>query len=390
MRYYIITYGCQMNKSDSQRIALLLEKSGYKPAKNEKLAHLLVINICSVRQAAVDRAYDKINKFYKNKKIILAGCVLEKDKKELQDKVAAIWRPDDYFDLPPLPQNESSAFVPIMTGCNNFCSYCAVPYTRGREKSRLADEVIDEIKSLIKNGYKEIILLGQNVNSYSHNIKHITGNKKIFPEQGVKPSSEAKLYYLAKRRVEGSTKIYPSTPPPTGGSAQEITFSRLLKTINDLPGNFQLSFLTSHPKDMTDELIEIIAECEKIMPSLHLPVQSGDNKILSKMNRHYTVAHYKKLIKKIRAAFKKSRPASPPVAISTDIIVGFPSETKKQFQNTVKLAKEIKFDKAYIAKYSPRSGTAAAKLKDDVPPEEKKRRWMILEELINKPNLSKK
>jgi tRNA-2-methylthio-N6-dimethylallyladenosine synthase len=237
-----------------------------------------------------------------------------------------LWLPDDYFDVPPIRADKFSAFVPIMTGCNNFCSYCAVPFTRGREKSRPAKKIINEVRVLVKNGYKEITLIGQNVNSYKD---------------------------------------------------KKINFTKLLKTINALSGEFRLSFLTSHPKDMSDKLIATMAECEKLKKELHLPIQSGDNTILRKMNRHYTVAHYKKLIKKIRKQI-------PGIKISTDIIVGFPGETKKQFQNTVKLAKTINFDKAYIAKYSPRPGTAAARLKDDIPAAEKTRRWRMLDTLINK------
>jgi len=326
MNYYIITYGCQMNESDSEKIAELLQHQSHKPAKDENSANLIVVNACSVRQTAMHRVYDKINKYAGKKKIILAGCVLEKDKNALKGKVTEIWHPDKYFECVPAHQNKSTAYVPIMTGCDNFCSYCAVPFTRGREKSRLEKEIISEVKALIKKKQKNIMLLGQNVNSYR---------------------------------------------------ADKTDFPKLLKKINDLPGNFQLSFMTSHPKDMSDELIKIMAKCEKLKREIHLPIQSGDNEILHKMNRRYTVTHYKNLIKKIRRAI-------PDVKITTDIIVGFPGETKKQFKNSVKLAKAIKFDGAFIAKYSPRPGTAATKLKDDVPVEEKKRRWRILDTLINK------
>jgi len=340
MKYFILTYGCQMNESDSGKIAALLQKQGHKQAKNEADANLIVLNCCSVRQTAVHRVYDKINKYTGKKKLILAGCVLEKDKNVLKEKVNEIWHPDEYFECTPFYKNKNIAYVPIMTGCNNFCSYCAVPYTRGREKSRPANKIINEVKSLLKKGYKEIMLLGQNVNSY------LSQNSKLKTQ-----SQNLKL--------------------------KTINFPKLLKLINDIPGNFKLSFLTSHPKDMSDELIATMTKCEKLIKEIHLPVQSGDNAILRKMNRHYTIANYKNLIKKIRKAI-------PGIKISTDIIVGFPGETKKQFQNSVKLAKEINFDKAYVAKYSSRPGTAAAKLKDDIPQEEKKRRWRILDTLINK------
>ncbi|MFH1226144.1 MAG: MiaB/RimO family radical SAM methylthiotransferase, partial [bacterium] len=225
------------------------------------------------------------------------------------------------------------AYVPIMTGCNNFCAYCVVPYVRGRERSRPVKDILAEVKKLIKNGYKEIILLGQNVNSYRGKLKVKSQKLKV------------------------------------------IDFATLLKIINNIPGDFRIKFLTSHPKDMSDELIDAVAKLDKVVKYIHLPVQAGDNQVLKRMNRGYTVRHYKNLIKKIRAKI-------PGVMITTDIIVGFPSETKKQFEKSVKLFKEIKFDMAYIAQYSPRAGTAAAKMKDDVPKAEKKRRWGVLNNLL--------
>ena len=325
-----------MNKSDSERIAFKLEKQGYKPAQKIEQADLIVINVCSVRQSAIDRAHSLIKKCQqlktKNKKLktILTGCILEKDKKIWKEQVDEIW-PHIDLEIAPKYCSKTAAYVPIMTGCNNFCSYCVVPYTRGRERSRPAEKIIKQVKALVKKGYKEITLLGQNVNSYSWSMRH------------------------------GKWKI--------------INFPKLLKLLNEIPGNFQIKFLTSHPKDMSDELIKTIAQCEKVSKEIHLPVQSGDNKILKAMNRGYTAGHYKKLVKKIRQQI-------PEAQISTDIIVGFPGETKKQFENTVKLMKEIKFSNAYIACYSPRAGTAAAKLKDDVPPDEKKRRKRILMKMI--------
>ncbi len=327
-KYHIITYGCQMNKSDSERIAAKLETKGQKIAKSIKQANLIVINICSVRQSAIDRVKSKIKEIKKSQprtKITLTGCILEKDKQQFKNQVNQIWPIAD-FKIKSKCQSLKHAFVPIMTGCDNFCSYCAVPYTRGREKSLSATEIIKEIKRLIKNNYKEITLLGQNVNSYK---------------------------------------------------SKNYDFPKLLKTINDLKGKFKINFLTSHPKDMSDELIEVIANGEKISKKIHLPFQSGDNQILKKMNRHYTIGYYKKLIKKIRKKI-------PDLELSTDIIIGFPGETAKQFQNTIKLVKEIKFNQAYISSYSPRPGTTAAKLKDNVPLDEKKRRKKILLKLFPK------
>lgn len=206
-----------------------------------------------------------------------------------------------------------------MTGCNNFCTYCAVPYTRGRERSRLASEIKKDFKSLIKKGHKEITLLGQNVNSYQSK-----GKIKDFPD--------------------------------------------LLKDLTEIEGDFQIKFLTSHPKDMSDKLINLIAENLKTSKEIHLPVQAGDNTILKKMNRSYTVGHYKKLIKKIKKKI-------PNVILTTDIIVGFPGETEKQFKNTVKLIKEVDFEQIFVSRYSPRTGTTAAQLEDDVSHQDKKRRW---------------
>lgn len=328
-QYHIITFGCQANLADSERIARKLEMSGYKETEKPEKADIVVINACSVRQSAINRVYGRIRELSARDgsafggKIIIAGCILEKDKKKLKGIVDEIWHPDEYFDLVPLPANKNIAYIPIMTGCNNFCAYCAVPYTRGQERSRSAREIIKDIKTALKNKAREIWLLGQNVNSYKYN------------------------------------------------------FPKLLKTTNFLPGNFKIHFMSPHPKDFSDEMIKTIAECKKISREIHLPVQSGNDTILKRMNRKYTVGHYKKLIKKIRKAI-------PNAKISTDVIVGFPNETKKQFQNTVKLFKEIGFSKAYIGKYSPRPSTLAQKkFKDNIPIEEKKRRWKILNEIAN-------
>ncbi|MDD2753067.1 MAG: MiaB/RimO family radical SAM methylthiotransferase [Candidatus Portnoybacteria bacterium] len=376
MNYFTITYGCQMNRSDSEKITTRLRKMGHQPAKNAALAELIVVNLCSVRESAVHRALDQIHKLSDGrKKIIAAGCILPQDRKKLAAKNIAIWHPDDYFSQVPLRESEFSVFVPIMTGCNNFCSYCAVPFTRGREKSRPAKEIIAEIKKLLKNGAKEIILLGQNVNSYKDTAETFNPPTPLLRKGGEKPVSAS----LVKRGAGGLKNT-------------SIDFPALLIIINALSGNFRLSFITSHPKDMSDKLIETMAKCKKIIPYLHLPVQSGDDKILRAMNRHYSVAHYKNLIKKIHSSFARWRasedkPPFSPIAISTDIIVGFPGETAKQFQNTLKLIKNVNFDMIYFARYSPRSGTAAAKLKDNVSPKEKRRRAQVINSLLKKQAL---
>ena len=351
MKYNIITYGCQMNESDSERIAKQLNQKGYQETKKIGLADLSIINICSVKQSAINRVCSKIKKIRSQNpktKIILTGCILKKDKQQFKDQVDEIWPIADFKNKPEYKSPKSaliqrawnksaflqSALIPIMTGCNNFCSYCVVPYTRGREQSRSAKEIIKEIECLIKKGYREIILLGQNVNSYKDKGQGTFLNK-------------------------------------------QITFPILLQLICDIPGNFTIKFLTSHPKDMSDELIGKISKNEKISKEIHLPIQSGDNEILKKMNRGYTVQNYKKLIKKIKKKI-------PQAKISTDIIIGFPDETEKQFQNTVNLVKEMNFTKAYVSAYSPRNGTNAAKLKDNIPANEKKRRKRILRNVIEK------
>jgi len=354
MRYHLITFGCQMNKSDSERIATVLEKKGYKEASNINEADLIVLNMCSVRQSAVNRVYGKIRNLAtlkaKNKKpkIMLTGCILDKDRKRLAenaknfDFILNIKDFEKLTKIQPKYSNNFSAFIPISNGCNNTCAYCVVPFTRGKLISRDHREILKEAKQLIKKGFKEYWLLGQNVNNYQSPANH------------------------------------------------SIDFSKLLKMINDILGNFWIRFTSPHPKNFSDELIETIAKSKKITPYLNLPVQSGDNEVLKRMNRSYTIEQYKKLVKKIKNSFKKYRNGlEKEIALSTDVIVGFPDETKKQFQNTVKLFKEIGFDMAYLAQYSPRPGTAALKFKDNVSHQEKERRWKILNKILEETALKK-
>jgi len=400
MKYYLFVLGCQMNKSDSERIAAVLEEAGYKKTDQENQADLICVVSCSVRQSAIDRIYGFIRKIRNPKQeirdrlqnrntklqtkrpiLILTGCLLEEDKKNLQElfdlifdirdlgelpnKLASLyiyrcvdkdrgvidkrWR--DCFDILPKYSSKFTAFIPIMTGCDNFCTYCAVPYTRGREVSRPEKEILAEVKNLIKKGYKEIILLGQNVNSYK-NVKTQISNtkKKVAP------------------RLRSETKS---------------DFVRLLEKINAIPGRFWIRFVTSHPKDMGQDLIWAIANLEKITEYIHLPAQSGSNAILKKMNRHYTAKQYLDLLGRIHENVFKIKGERP--AISTDIIVGFPGETKKQFRETKELMEKAQFDMAYIAQYSPRSGTLAARVyKDNVPKSEKRRREEELVGILKK------
>jgi len=340
-----------MNESDSQRIASFLNSLGLKPSQ-EKEADLIIVNACSVRQTAVDRIYGKVKVWSESaKKIILTGCILPSDKKKLEPKVDLIVDINDFNKLEkylvklllkkpklktiPASKPKTIALIPIMTGCDHFCSYCAVPYTRGREISKSEKEIICETKKAIQNGAKEIILLGQNVNRY---------------------------------KIQLTVNDQQSTITP---------FVKLLKKLIKIPGDFQIKFISPNPWDFPEDLIELITKEPKLSKEIHLPVQSGDDEILRKMNRPYSAKQYLALIQKLKSKIKNLR-------LSTDIIVGFPGETKQAFQNTVELSKKAKFDKAYIAQYSPRAGTRASKLKDDVSRDEKKRRWQILENLINK------
>jgi len=326
-----------MNKSDSERIATVLESRGYQPASKINEADLIVVNMCSVRQSAVDRVYGLIPKFKKIKtlpagrqvKTILTGCIVKEDKRKFAEGFDQILRFKDLLKYQPKYQDKSVAFIPISNGCNMACTYCVVPFVRGPLVCRSHLDVLKEVKNVVQKGFREIWLLGQNVNDYQS---------------------------------------------PTDTS---INFAKLLKMVNDISGNFKFFFISPHPKNFSEELIDTLAKSEKFGRYINLPIQSGDNQILKKMNRPYNISQYKNLVKKIRKKI-------PEIRLSTDVIVGFPGETKKQFQNTMNLFKEIKFNLAYIAKYSPRPGTVAAlKMEDNVPMEEKKRREKCLREIIN-------
>lgn len=381
-----------MNKNDSERVANYLENLGYKRTADENKADVLVTTTCGVRQSADDRVYGlipRIKRMNPKGKIILTGCLANREdvQKRLGENVD-IWMPitelpdlknrlhprkskmesslSGYFRIKPKYESKFSAFVPIGNGCDNFCTYCVVPYARGRETYRSVEEVVNEAKNLIKKGYKEITLIAQNVNSY------------------ISPA------ILEPKAIESRDPI-----APAGRSGMTINFAQLLKMVNDIPGDFWLRFSTSHPKDMSDELIETMTKCEKLCHHIHLPAQAGDNKVLNAMNRKYTKEHYMELIKKIRKALNKKsqtrlpdgRVFNPPVSITTDIIVGFPGETKNQFNETAKLFREVNFDMAYIAQYSPRPGTVSYKMDDNVSRAEKKRREEELNKILRKTAL---
>jgi len=343
-----------MNKSDAERIEAVMEKAGYSPTSLEKEASVIIAVACSVRQSPIDRIYGLSGRWVKLKAknpelaTVLTGCVLGLDKKKLDgrfdlvipiadiNKLVQMQNAEcrmqnfdvgrcDYLSISPKRQSKHQAYVPIMTGCDNYCSYCVVPYVRGRETFRDKKEVLAEVRDLLEKGYREITLLGENVNAYPK-------------------------------------------------------FPTLLKNIAQIPGKFWIRFVTSHPEDFTRELIEVIVEEKKICNYIHLPVQSGSTAVLKKMNRKYTKSEYLKLISKIKKAI-------PDTSLSTDIIVGFPGETKKQFDESADVMKKVKFDMAYVAQYSPRPGTAAAKMEDDVTREDKKRRERVLTQILRETSL---
>ena len=365
-KYFIITYGCQQNISDSSKIAFILEKNNFKESLKVDNADLIIVNACSIRQSAINRLGGLFAKFEKIKnknpklKTVLTGCVLEKDRKDFKksfnfilpiktlEKWPQVLKSKEsypffnqrdvffnkkfkggYLNIDSKQNNDFSLLVPISSGCDNFCTYCVVPYTRGPLICRSHKNIIREIKKGLKEGVKEILLLGENVNDYR------------------------------------------------SPSDRSVNFSKLLKKINEIPGDFWIRFISPHPKNFSMELINQLPKCNKLAEYINIPVQSGNDQILRLMNRSYDIKKYKKIIKDIRKRI-------PSMAISTDVIVGFPRETKKQFNDTVKLFKEMGFDMAYIAKYSRRRGTEAAKVKDNVSLEEKEERRKQLTEILKK------
>jgi len=383
--FYIKTFGCQQNWADSQRIASYYLARGFKQAKDLKSATEIVINTCMVRQSAEDKVTGFIRNIVKAKrhrpKVVLTGCMAGMVARDTSGKYLNTLRKripqvDEFlpleevgFNYPALRSDATHAWVPISNGCNNFCTYCVVPFTRGREVSRPFEDIINEIEELAKKGCREITLLGQNVNSFGSDlVKNTKAGYRLPSGRIVRP---VMVKHLGKLRIptlfpyllEEVCKI--EACPSKSGKAGR---SGGIKTVK---------FISSNPWDFSDELIDVIAKNPKIDRNIHLPVQSGDDQILKKMNRWYRASEYLSLVKKIRKKIKD-------VQISTDIIVGFCGETEKQFQNTVKLTRAVNFAYAYIAKYSPRPNTAAAKaLADDVPYIEKERRFHILDQLVN-------
>jgi tRNA-2-methylthio-N6-dimethylallyladenosine synthase len=373
-RYFITTYGCQMNVHDSEVLAGLLESMGYIKASSLEEADLILFNTCCVRGNAENRTYGNIGALKALKQsrpgliIGVCGCMaqepgeVEKIRKsyphvdlvfgthnlhqlpELIHKVQSsgsrvieVWDTDGaiYEGLPIRRDESFKAWVTIMYGCNNFCSYCIVPYVRGRERSRRPEQILEEVRDLARDGVVEITLLGQNVNSYGKDLPGELWN-----------------------------------------------FARLLREIVKNTDIQRIRFQTSHPKDLSDELIETIAEEPKICRHLHLPVQSGSSKVLQMMNRRYTRQRYLELVQKIRERL-------PDLALTTDIIVGFPGELEEDFRETMEVVNEVRYDGAFTFIYSPRIGTPAAKMDDNVPEDEKKRHLTELIQVQNRISLEK-
>ena len=365
--FSILTYGCQMNEEDSEKLSGMLKRIGYTKTEDIEKASIILFNTCCVRENAENKVFGNLGRIKKskekNKDLIVGICGCMMQQKGMADKVLSkfpfvniIFGTHNSYKFPeylnrvktegvqvkeilnketdivegiPVDRESSvKAFVTIMSGCNNFCTYCIVPYVRGRERSRKPEEIIKEIKELVSNGYKEVTLLGQNVNSYGKGLE------------------------------------------------EEISFAKLLRIINEVEGLERVRFMTSHPKDLNEEVIEAIKDCDKLCEQIHLPVQSGSNRILKEMNRHYDRERYMYLINKIKKEI-------PNVAITTDIIVGFPGETDEDFNDTLSLVKEVSYDSAFTFIYSRRNHTPADKMENQVPDEVKHERFNKLVAAVN-------
>ncbi len=365
---HIITYGCQQNENDSERIKGMLDKMGYGFTEENEKADFILFNTCAVREGAEMRVLGNVGalKHLKAKKpellIGICGCMMQQEhmSKQVKSKYKhvsvvfgthALYRLPEILlealsenkrvfstensegaiaeDIPVYREGDIKAWVSVMYGCNNFCTYCIVPYVRGRERSRRPEKIIEEVKELAKAGVKEISLLGQNVNSY--------GNDADF----------------------------------------NMDFADLLREVNKIDGIKRIRFMTSHPKDMTDRLIDAMAECDKVMPQLHLPFQAGSSRVLEKMNRRYTKEQYLSLVDKVRSKLGN-------IAMTSDIIVGFPGETEEDFKETLDVLEKVRFDSVYSFIYSKRSGTPAATMPEQIPEDVQHERFDRLLELQNK------
>lgn len=366
--YYIYTYGCQMNESDSERLAHQLESVGYVPTEDVDSSDLIILNTCCVRETAENKIYGRIGELKylkeKNKNLIIAitGCMAQKNQADMfkraphidivlgthniqhiNEMVKEVQRTKkrqvnvemDNTVLPELaakPNGTFFAWVPIMNGCNKFCTYCIVPHVRGREISRPVESIVKDVRELGEKGFKEITLLGQNVNSYGLDFKDGTD------------------------------------------------FGNLVDALDGIPGIERIRYMTSHPQDMTKGMVDALGRSSNIVTQLHLPVQSGSDNILKRMNRHYSVEQYKELLQYCREKIDG-------VTITTDIIVGFPGETEEDFQQTLQLLKDVRYDMAFTFIYSKRSGTPAAEFEEQVPEEVKRGRLQALMDVQNEISL---
>lgn len=367
--YFIQTFGCQMNERDSEVLAGMLEKMGYQQTSELEQADLILLNTCCVREKAENKVLSYLGELKdlksRNPELIIGvcGCMVQQkgmaetirrsaphvellfgthNIHQLPDLIEnilasrepqiSIWESEGQVleNLPSQREFPFKALVNITYGCNNFCTYCIVPYVRGRERSRLPEHILEEIKNLVADGVVEVMLLGQNVNSYGKDLENI-----------------------------------------------KIDFADLLEQVNQIEGLKRIRYMTSHPRDFNDKLIQTIAKCEKVCKHFHLPVQAGSNKILQKMNRGYTREQYLQLVEQIRKYH-------PDAVITTDIIVGFPGETEEDFQQTLDLVEKVRFDGAFTFIYSPRTGTPAARFKEQIDSEVKKERIQRLNDLVNK------
>ena len=374
-KYMVFTMGCQLNENDSEKLSGMLEKMGYVKTENQKEADLIVFNTCCVRENAEDKLFGKLGELKRLKEekgiiISIGGCMMQE--KHITDKIKESYPfvdilfgthtlhkfPEDLYKaleekkkiedildidgeihegLPIKRDSHIKASVTIMNGCNNFCSYCIVPYVRGRERSRQPQDIINEVKELAMQGYQEITLLGQNVNSYLR-VEH---------ERGI----EFEAY-------EGVN-----------------SFASLLKAINQIDGIERIRFVSPHPKDFTDDVIEAIATCNKVCKLVHLPLQSGNTKVLKEMNRKYTKEQYLALVDKMKKRI-------PNITLSTDIIVGFPGETDEEFEDTLDVVRKVNFEQVYMFIYSRRVGTPGDRMEKQVPEEIKHRRFDKLKALV--------
>ncbi len=375
--YFIHTFGCQSNKSDSERIAGDYEARGYTEAKGWRDADEIVVNTCAIRERAEHRArafvlnvMKYVNEVKRKKpKIILTGCMTHHgDTKlyEMMPDVDEILPVNEVgFNQAAVRKDKKHAWVPISAGCNSFCTYCIVPYSRGREQSRPLKDILTEVQGLADQGFSEVTLLGQNVNSWGLEKVGI-GFRKLLMRKDV-PFTRDDL------PTNQSQYLKPKGTPP---------FVKLLQKISKIEGIKLIRFMTSNPWDFFDELIDEIATNEKIDKFIHLPIQSGSNNVLYRMNRGYTKENYLELVDKLKTKI-------PNVVIGTDIIVGFPGETDEDFEETVEVAKKVGWKIGFVAIYSPRPGTGAWRMyPDEIPFKVKKHRWEVLDKLINKDNLN--